>query len=70
MSLPADGLYSSTYSGHSCTQYGDHVYQSHGSWTSNSAKATGNLMGFDLGNTYGEFGEGRDRYMEIERGSK
>lgn len=66
----ADGLYSSTYSGHSRTEYGDHVYQSHGSWTSRSAKAAGSILGFDLGNTSASLGEGRDRYMEIERGSK
>jgi hypothetical protein len=66
----ADGLYSSTYSGHSRTEYGDHVYQSHGSWTSRSAKVAGNILGFDLGNASASLGEGRDRYMEIERGSK
>jgi hypothetical protein len=66
----ADGLFSVSYSGHSRAEYGDHVYQSHGSWTSRSAKTIGNILGFDVGNVSASIGEGRDRYMEIDRGSK
>jgi len=45
------------------------MYQSHGSWTSNSATATGSLLGFDVGAVAAWIGEGRDKAIEIERGS-
>src|SRR4051794_20904839 len=56
LTLAADGLYSSTYSGHSKTEYAGHVYQSHGSWTSSSAVATGSVLGFDLGSVSASLG--------------
>ena len=70
ITLTADGAYSHSYSGHSRTEYGGHVYQSHGAWTSQSATATGTVFGMAFGNMHGTLGEGRDRYMEIDRGSK
>jgi len=69
LKVTADGLYSSTYSGHAKTVYAGHMYQSHGSWTSNSATATGSLLGFDVGAVAAWIGEGRDKAIEIERGS-
>jgi hypothetical protein len=69
LKVTADGLYSSTYSGHAKTEYTGHMYQSHGSWTSKSATATGSLLGFDLAAVSASIGEGRDKAIEIERGS-
>jgi hypothetical protein len=70
LTLTADGVSSSSYSGHWRSEYMGHVYQSHGSWQEKSATVTGTLLGFAPGNISGAFGTGRDRYMEIDRGSK
>ena len=70
LTLMADGVSSYSYSGHWRSEYLGHVYQSHGSWTSQSASVTGSMLGFAPGNMSGSFGTGRDRYMEINRGSK
>lgn len=70
LTLAADGLSSYSYSGHSRSEYAGHVYQSHGSWTSQSATVTGTLLGFAVGRMQGSFGEGRDKQMEFDRGSK
>ena len=70
LTLASDGLSSYTYSGHSRSEYMGHVYQSHGSWTSATATVSGNVLGFVAGNMSGWFGEGRDRFMEFDRGSK
>lgn len=58
------------YSGHSRSEFMEHVYQSHGSWSEASASVSGHVLGFAAGNMSGWFGEGRDRYMEIDRGPK
>ena len=68
--VTADGLYSSTYSGHSRWEYAGHVSQSHGMWTSQSATVSGNLLGFQFGSAAGSIGENRDRQMQIDRGTK
>jgi hypothetical protein len=70
VTLTADGFYSSSYSGHSRTEYAGHLYQSHGSWTWESATATGSILGFTFGTASGSLGEGRDKFMDIDRGPK
>jgi hypothetical protein len=70
LTVTGDGLYSSEYSGHTKTEYAGHLYQSHGSWTSKSATATGTLLGIEVAAASASFGEGRDKTMEIERGSR
>ena len=67
--VTADGLFSYSYSGHTRSEYAGHVYQSHGSWTERSATVTGTVVGFAQGGMRGSLGEGRDRYMEFDRGS-
>lgn len=70
VTVTVDGLYSSSYSGHSRTEYAGHVYQSHGSWTWGSATATGSILGFTFGTASASLGEGRDKFMDIDRGPK
>jgi hypothetical protein len=70
VTVTADGLYSSTYSGHSRWEYAGHVSQSHGMWTSQSAAVSGNVLGFQFGSAAGSIGENRDRQMQIDRGTK
>jgi hypothetical protein len=70
LTLTANGLVSYSYSGHSRVEYSGHVYQSHGAWNYRTASVAGTLLGFTVGEMSGEFGEGRDKYIEIERGSK
>jgi len=70
VTLTADGLYSYSYSGHSRSEYAGHLYQSHGSWTSDSAAAAGSVLGFSFSAASGSVGESRDKYMEIDRGPK
>src|SRR5688500_8064547 len=48
VTVAADGLYSSTSSGHSRWEYAGHVSRSHGMWTSQSATVSGNLLGFQF----------------------
>jgi hypothetical protein len=67
--VTADGLFSYSYSGHTRSEYAGHVYQSHGSWTERSATVTGTVVGFAQDGMRGSLGEGRDRYMEFDRGS-
>jgi hypothetical protein len=69
LTLTADGVYSHRYSGHSRTEYSGHVYQHHGAWTSASAAVSGSFLGFALDHVYANFGEGRDKYMEFDRGN-
>ena len=70
LTLTADGVSSYRFSGHSRWEYLGQVYQSHGSWISRSASVSGNVLGFEAATMSGSFGEGRDRYIEIDRGSK
>ena len=70
LTLTPNGVSSYRYSGHSRSEFMEHVYQSHGSWSEASASVSGHVLGFAAGNMSGWFGEGRDRYMEIDRGSK
>jgi hypothetical protein len=67
LTFTADGFESSTYSGHYRSEYAGHKYQSHGTWTRQSATVSGSLLGYTIANMNGYFGEGRDKYMEIER---
>jgi hypothetical protein len=62
-----DGVWSYSYSGHSRQEYAGTVYQTHGSWTYKTAKAAGTILGVEIGEAWTQIGEGRDRYMEIER---
>ena len=66
--MTAHGLFSQL-PGHTRSEYAGHVYQSHGSWTERSATVTGTVVGFAQGGMRGLLGEGRDRYMEFDRGS-
>lgn len=70
ITVTADGAYSYSYSGHSRAEYGGHIYQSHGAWTYQSATVSGTIFGMAFANMHGQIGEGRDKYMEIDRGSK
>jgi hypothetical protein len=70
LTITADGLGSYSYSGHSRSEFAGHMYQSHGTWTSKTATASGSILGFDIGNASASLGEGRDKVIEIERGSK
>ena len=70
LTVKADGVWSHTSSGHSRSEYMGHVVQSHGSWSYKSATVTGNILGFAAGNMSASLGTSRDRYMEIDRGSK
>ena len=69
LKVTADGLFSQTYSGHAKTVYAGHMYQSHGSWTSNSATATGSVLGFDLAAVAASIGEAQNKTIEIDRAS-
>jgi len=62
-----DRVESSRYWGNSRTEYAATVRQVHGSWTTQTAKAAGTILGFEIGDTSTQIGEGRDRCMEIER---
>jgi hypothetical protein len=42
---------SNSGSGLSCTEYAGAVSQAHGSWTNQTAKATGTIFGFEIGET-------------------
>ena len=70
LTFTADGFSSYSYSGHSRSEYAGHVYQSHGSWTYRTATVSGTMLGLAVSGMQGSFGEGRDKYMEIERNSK
>ena len=70
ITLSADGVYASSFSGHTRAEFEGHVYRSHGSWTERSASIKGVILGFEVGEMHAVFGEGRDKYMEIDCGPK
>jgi hypothetical protein len=69
LTLTSDGLYSSSYSGHSRWEYAGHVYQQHGSWTSTTATVSGTLLGLVVEHGSGGFGDSRDKFIEFDRGN-
>ena len=62
--------FSSSWSGHSRTEYYGHVVQHHGSGTYTSARVTGTIGGASVDVTWAETGSGRDHYIEFDRGRK
>jgi len=69
LTLTSNGVFSTLQSGHSQTQYLDHVYRWHGTSSASSATVTGTFLNFAIDRASGAFGESRDKYMEIERGN-
>lgn len=67
LKVTADGVFLDTYTGHEKLVYAGHMTQFHGSWTTNSATATGNLLGFELAAVPASIGEGRNKVIQIER---
>jgi hypothetical protein len=70
LTVTPTGAWTSSYSGHIRHQFVDRLIHSHGAWTYKQATATGTALGYQIGTTWGEMGEGRDKFMEIERGAK
>jgi hypothetical protein len=70
LTVAADGLFTQSFAGHSRVEYLGTMYHAHGSWTYRSGVAAGTLFGFDIAHALADLGEGRDRAMEIQRGTK
>ncbi|HZB26073.1 MAG TPA: hypothetical protein VE379_08065 [Vicinamibacterales bacterium] len=70
LTIEANGVYSTTSSGHSRVEYAGHVTKSHGTWSYESAVASGSILGFVTGNVFASLGESRNKTIEIERAGK
>ena len=70
VTIEPNGVYSSTSSGHSRVEYAGHVTKSHGTWSYETAAASGSVLGYVMGNVFASLGESRNKTIEIERAGK